>query len=281
MNKRSKMVYVKSFGCSANVADGEVIVGCIKSAGYDVINNPENADFLVYNTCAVKAQIENRIIDLLKKTPKNKKLIVTGCLPSINFDRLVNEVEFDGIFGPSPGKEIIKVLSQVNSGRRVIKVNETSSPKLFLPRVPVNPVISIIPINSVCLGNCSYCCVRFARGKLKSTSIEEVIKRIEQDLISGFKEFWLTSQDTACFVKDIGTNLAELIKPGSGCESSGSFGSFETTEDAADSLRQYLTNRQSDRDVTETVIQPNSQKPPVPDNVPLLLPVKGLNIREC
>ena len=111
MNKRSKMVYVKSFGCSANVADGEVIVGCITSAGYDVINNPENADFLVYNTCAVKSQTENRIIDLLRKTPKNKKLIVTGCLPSINFDRLVNEVEFDGIIGPSPGNEIIKVLS--------------------------------------------------------------------------------------------------------------------------------------------------------------------------
>ena len=106
MDKESKRVYVKSFGCSANLADGEVIAGCLSEAGYRLVENKLNADFVVYNTCAVKSPTENRIIDLLKKVPKNKKLIVTGCLPVINFERLESEIQFDAVTGPAPGQKL-------------------------------------------------------------------------------------------------------------------------------------------------------------------------------
>jgi threonylcarbamoyladenosine tRNA methylthiotransferase CDKAL1 len=212
MVERSRQVYVKSFGCSANIADGEFIAGCLSRAGFVVVDDPEDAEFLLYNTCAVKSPTENRIMDILRKAPKDKRLIVTGCLPLINFERLENEVEFDGVTGPAPGAKIVDVLRRVSSGEKVVSLGEVSQPSLCLPKIPVNPVVSIVPINYGCLGKCSYCCVHFARGQLRSSPVDEVVERVKQDLVSGAKEVWLTSQDTACYGKDIGTGLADLLR---------------------------------------------------------------------
>jgi len=221
MVEKSKRVYIKSFGCSANLADGEVIAGCLSEAGFEVVKNPKDAEFLVYNTCAVKSQTENRIVDILRKAPKDKRLIVTGCLPVINFERLENEVEFDGITGPAPGATIVDVLGHVAAGENVISLGATSSSDLYLPRVPVNPLVSVVPINYGCLGDCSYCCVHFARGHLRSNPVHEIVERVRRDLVSGVKEFWLTSQDTACYGKDIGSSLVDLL--GRVCDVEGDF----------------------------------------------------------
>ncbi len=221
MVEKSKRVYIKSFGCSANLADGEVIAGCLSEAGFEVVKNPKDAEFLVYNTCAVKSQTENRIVDILRKAPKDKRLIVTGCLPVINFERLENEVEFDGITGPAPGAKIVDVLGHVAAGENVISLGATSSSDLYLPRVPVNPLVSVVPINYGCLGDCSYCCVHFARGHLRSNPVHEIVERVRRDLVSGVKEFWLTSQDTACYGKDIGSSLVDLL--GRVCDVEGDF----------------------------------------------------------
>ena len=67
-----KCVYVETHGCSTNLADGEVIIGCLSKAGYNVVSRIENANVLIYNTCAVKTPTENRMTSLLKKTPKDK-----------------------------------------------------------------------------------------------------------------------------------------------------------------------------------------------------------------
>ncbi len=212
MVEGSKRVYVKSFGCSANLADGEVIAGCLSKAGFEVVDEPQDAEILLYNTCAVKSPTENRVIDILKKAPKDKRLVVTGCLPLINFERLKNEVEFDGVTGPAPGAKIVEILCRVLAGEKVVYLLGVSKPSLCLPRIPVNPVVSIVPINYGCLGNCSYCCVHFARGQLRSYLIDEIVERVKQDLVSGAREVWLTSQDTACYGKDIGASLADLLR---------------------------------------------------------------------
>ncbi len=221
MVEDSKRVYVKSFGCSANLADGEVIAGCLSKADFQLVGSPRDAEILVYNTCAVKSPTENRVMDILRKASRDKRLVVTGCLPLINFERLKNEVEFDGVAGPAPGDRIVEVLRRVAAGEKVILLGGTSKPSLCLPRIPVNPVVSIIPINYGCLGNCSYCCVHFARGRLRSYSVDEVVERVKQDLASGAKEVWLTSQDTACYGKDIGASLPDLLRRV--CEVEGDF----------------------------------------------------------
>lgn len=212
MAGKSRRVYVKSFGCPTNLADGEVITGCLSRAGFDVVEETHNADILIYNTCAVKSPTENRMVDILRKTPRGKRLIVTGCLPLINFERLKAEVDFDGVAGPAPGAKIVEVVRRVDNGEKVVALVRNSKPSLSLPKVPIKSVTGIIPINYGCLGMCSYCCVLFARGRLRSYSVNEIVERVKHDLASGAKEIWLTSQDTACYGKDVATNLADLMR---------------------------------------------------------------------
>lgn len=203
---------MKSFGCSTNMADGEFIMGCLLTEGYKIANRIEDADVLVYNTCAVKTPTENRMIDILKKAPKTKRVIVTGCLPLINFDRLKKEVRFDGILGPAPGLKIVEVIQRVARNERVILLNGDVKPGLDLPRCFKNSIVSVIPVAYGCLGACSYCCVVFARGRLRSYSIDEIVDRLKSDVASGAKEVWLTSQDMACYGRDIGVTLADLLE---------------------------------------------------------------------
>ncbi len=206
-------VFVKSFGCSTNLADGEVLGGCLAEAGYMLVNDISKADIVICNTCAVKGPTENRIIEMLKRVPKSKKLIVAGCLPLINFERLCKEVRFDGVVGPAAGNVIVEVVKQVSNGERTVILKEAvkAKPSLNLSRVRLNLIISIIPVNYGCLGSCAYCCVVFARGRLRSYSIQEIVEKAKRDIATDVKEFWLTSQDTACYGRDIGTNLAELL----------------------------------------------------------------------
>jgi len=216
-------VFVKSFGCSTNLADGEVLAGCLAEAGYKLVNSVTSADVIIYNTCAVKGPTENRIIEILKRVPANKKVIIAGCLPLINFERLCKEVRFDGIVGPAAGDRIVEVVKRVLTGERVVTLEGAvnAKPSLNLPRLRLNPVISVIPVNYGCLGACAYCCVVFARGHLRSYGIQEIIERVKKDLAIGTREFWITSQDTACYGRDRGMNLAELLN--AICDVEGSF----------------------------------------------------------
>jgi MiaB-like tRNA modifying enzyme len=205
-------IFIKNYGCSSNTADGETLAGCLKQAGYTLTTNQTQADLIIYNTCAVKGPTENHIINDIKQTPKNKKIILTGCLPKINLERLTREVPFDAATGPAAGEQIINIVKQVLEGQKIIALTTSKEkPPLTLPKLQTNPIISIIPINFGCLGNCSYCCVVHARGHLQSYTIPQITQRIQTDHNAGCQEFWLTSQDTASYGKDIQTNLVQLL----------------------------------------------------------------------
>lgn len=221
MTQTLKRIYVRSFGCPTNLADGEAIIDWLSEAGYEIVHRIEDADALIYNTCAVKTPTENRIMSILKHSPNNKKLIVTGCLPLVNFERLIAEVKADGIVGPSPGMRIVDAVSKVASGQEAIILEKDFEINLNLPKNIRHRVIGIIPINYGCLGSCSYCCVVFARGRLRSFKTEEIVERAKSDVACGVKEIWLTSQDTGCYGKDIGTNLVTLLRQN--CKINGDF----------------------------------------------------------
>ncbi len=183
-------------------------------AGFEVSASESDADLIVYNTCAVKEPTENRMISALRRISLSKKVVVAGCLPLINFKRLSGEARFDGVVGPAAGDRIVDVVRRVFKGERIVALNgaSVSKPSLTLPRVRMNPAISIIPVNYGCLGSCAYCCAVFARGQLRSYDVDEILQRVRRDLADGVKEIWLTSQDTASYGKDKGTSIAELLK---------------------------------------------------------------------
>jgi MiaB-like tRNA modifying enzyme len=216
----SMRVFIKSFGCSANLAEGEVLAGCLKRAGYLLVGSASSAEIVVYNTCAVKGPTEDRAMTALRKVPSSKKLIVAGCLPLINFERLSREAHFDGVLGASAGERIVDVVRRVSQGERVVALEEgsDSAPDLTLPRAQSSPVVSIVPVSYGCLGSCAYCCVVFARGRLRSCGVQQVVRRIKNDLRIGIREFWITSQDVACYGRDVGTDLSALLNALSGVE---------------------------------------------------------------
>jgi MiaB-like tRNA modifying enzyme len=216
-----RRVYVESFGCSTNLADGEAVAGCLSRVCYSLTDKAEDADILIYNTCAVKTPTENRMISILEKAPEGKKIIVTGCLPLINFNRLKARVKFDGVLGPAPGSRIVEAVCRVERGEKVVMLKNDFKPSCNLPRVFINRIIGIVPICYGCTGECSYCCVRFARGRLRSYRIDEIVSRVKRDLALGVKEIWLTAQDTASYGRDIEANLADLLREV--CEVDGKF----------------------------------------------------------
>jgi MiaB-like tRNA modifying enzyme len=207
-------VFLKSYGCSANLADGEVLAGCLREAGFKLTDSASDANLLILNCCAVKGPTENRMIETLKRVPPEKKLVVAGCLPLICFERLRREVRFDGVVGPAAGRQIVGVVNRVCEGYRVVELEGSlgAKPDFCLPRLRSNPVVSVVPVSYGCLGTCAYCCVVFARGRLRSYSVGEVVDRVKKDLAAGAREFWITSQDVACYGRDIGVNLATLLR---------------------------------------------------------------------
>ena len=205
-------IFIKNYGCSANIADGEVITGCLKQAGYTLTTSEKEANLIIFNTCAVKGPTENRIIAEIKQVPKQKKIVITGCLPTINFDRLSREVQFNGAIGPAIGDKIVNVIERILAGQKVTELGTgKEKPNLNLPKQRTNPIISIVPINYGCLGSCSYCCVKHARGHLRSYSVKEIMDRVQNDFDTGAREFWITSQDTASYGRDLEINLAKLL----------------------------------------------------------------------
>jgi MiaB-like tRNA modifying enzyme len=117
------------------------------------------------------------------------------------------------VVGPAFGFGIVDVVKRVCLGEKVVALQNalTAKPGLCLPRAKSNPVVSVVNVNYGCLGSCAYCCVLFARGRLRSYSVAEVTERFKVDLAAGAREFWITSQDVACYGKDVGVNLAELL----------------------------------------------------------------------
>jgi len=209
-------VFLESFGCSSNVADGEFMAGCLAEADFELADSTKEADVLIYNTCAVKTPTEDRVIEILKRAGqiRDKRLVISGCLPLINFKRLKDEVQFDAVLGPSCGSSIVETVQKVinNESQVLLMPICNAEPSLFLPRQAVNPVISIVPVAQGCLGSCSYCCVFFARGRLRSHSIHDIVKRVQTDLDSGAQEIWLTGQDMASYGRDVGVDLADLLR---------------------------------------------------------------------
>lgn len=210
-----KSIYVESYGCAANKADLEIMLAQILDSGYRISESPEAADIILLNTCGVKKPTEDRMIERLRKFSElNKPLIIAGCLPKINFKSIVSAApNFSVLLDPYSIDKIVLALKSAESGEKGrIFFSDKPPIKVKLSKIRLNSVIEIIPISEGCLGACSFCCVRFARGTLFSYPINLIVDRLKKVISEGAKEIWLTSQDNGAYGLDIKTNLAELLK---------------------------------------------------------------------
>ena len=208
-------VYAENYGCTANKFDMEVMLGQLIKEGYRLSADLGKADILIINTCGVKKPTEDRVVERIRYLSRlGKPLIIAGCLPRINIKAIQKVApNFAVMLDPRSVDRIVDAARLAQEGKRgVIFFSDTVPPKLDLPIYRVSKVIGIIMISEGCLGNCAYCCVRFARGKLHSFPMETIVKMLKEAVSDGVKEIWLTSQDCGAYGADINTNLAELLR---------------------------------------------------------------------
>jgi threonylcarbamoyladenosine tRNA methylthiotransferase CDKAL1 len=201
-------IYIETYGCSANFSDSEIIAGIVQKK-HRIVSDASKADAIIVNTCAVKGRTESKIrfrLHELSRQYPNKRLVISGCMAEAMKGILKPLFPSAVLIGPHKIDRILKVLS---GGQDEIGYSEIC--KANLPKVSKSKIISIVQINDGCANFCTYCITKLAKPKLVSYPIKDIVARIKKDLDAGFKEFWLTSQDTAAYGLDINTNLPKLL----------------------------------------------------------------------
>ena len=199
-------VHVKSYGCSANMAEGEMIKGQFVKDGEIV--EEKDADLVVLNICTVKGdKTALNAIRKIKQQYPDKKLAVAGCVTPSIVDP-IKQIDPDVRLVNTHHIENISTL--VNT--KTDALTHAKPIKLLQPRVRTNPVIGIVPISSGCLDACAFCSTRLVKGVLFSFPPEIIVKEVEKCVADGCKEIWITGQDTCCYGFDRGTNLAKLLQ---------------------------------------------------------------------
>lgn len=203
-------IYIESYGCSASTAEAEIIAGLLAKAGFEIIDNDENADAVIINSCYVKQSTEQRLLSRIKEL-RNKNLIITGCAPEGIKEKLLDIAPKTSLVSTHHITQIDKAANEVLKGKRIEMLGKSNEIKLCLPRIRKNPLIGIVEIAQGCSNRCSYCCVKAAKGELFSYPKEKIIEEIKTALSQGCREIWLTSQDCSCWGSDSGSNLTELL----------------------------------------------------------------------
>lgn len=203
-------IYIKTFGCALNQSDSELMAGILKLEGHKIVKDKKNADLIIINSCTVKNEAETKFYREIDDS-KNKKIILAGCIPQGEKTLLNNKLKDFSIIGTSQLSRISLVVEQTILGNKIVMIEKEKNKRLNLPKIRKNEIIEIIPISEGCLGACTYCKTKHARGELNSYLKEDIIKQIKSAVKEGAKEIFLTSQDTGAYGKDIGSSLPELL----------------------------------------------------------------------
>ena len=213
--------YIETYGCASNKADSQIISKILTENNYIPASFPE-AQFVIINTCAVKQQTENKIRERLKdlhaiyQRSEDKNIIIAGCLPHVGDDyfeiveRLVPN--YSAILDLDNFEQIPSIFKQIKSGKRNLFIPSKKSidKSEYLVNYPEGKLTGIVPISEGCLGACTYCCVKNARGRLNCYDPENIITNVENQLTQGIKQIYLTSQDCSTYNHD-NTTLLDLV----------------------------------------------------------------------
>ena len=202
-------VHVEVYGCSANQADAEIASGLLLEAGHTLADTVEEADVSVILTCIVKTPTETKIVRRLGELV-GRRVVVAGCMPKALRSLVEETLPGASLVGPDDVARIPEAVEGAAAGRKAVYLEGSSPNRTCLPRERRSELIHIAPIAAGCLGNCSYCIVKVARGKLYSFPPEGIVADAETAVASGCKEIWVTAEDTAAYDSG-GVRLPELI----------------------------------------------------------------------
>lgn len=193
-------VCVETYGCSANLADAEFVSGLLMRAGHNPTASPMDAEGFIILTCVVKTPTELKMLKRLEElSSKGVPMVVAGCMPKAERWLVIQAAPEASLIGPGDIHHAVEALEAALEGRRLEFLDGGGLDKVHLPRLRRNPVVHIAPIASGCLGSCSYCIVKLARGPLHSYPAEGIIDDARRALEEGCREIWVTAEDTAAY----------------------------------------------------------------------------------
>jgi MiaB-like tRNA modifying enzyme len=198
-------VYQEFYGCTANKSDACLVRGILEENNYKFVDEISDSDLIIIHTCTVINTTEQRMLSRLKFfKDKKKKVLVSGCMASIQEDMIKKLLPDALILPPQFSYQIIELLKGKITG--FVEKDKTQFPKHY---IDINAPISIA---EGCNSSCTYCITSLARGKLKSYPISEIMQNIQSAIYQGCKEIQLTAQDTSSYGMDKKTNLGLLLK---------------------------------------------------------------------
>ena len=203
-NTTMKKLYIETYGCQMNVADSEVVASVMKMAGYETCDNADEADAVFLNTCSVRDNAEQKIINRLEalnamRRPGRKMIIgVLGCMAERVKDELISKHHADLVAGPDAYLTLPDLTAQAETGHKAINI-ELSTTETYRDIVPQRicgtHVGGFVSIMRGCNNFCHYCIVPYTRGRERSRDPESILREVADLHDRGYKEVTLLGQN--------------------------------------------------------------------------------------
>ncbi len=192
-----------------NRSDSQIMESLLRKAGWIEVDRPEEADVLILNTCNVKTPTEQRMIHRARMLSKYGPLIAAGCMAKSQPELLRPFSKV--LIAPRSINSIVEAAFLAIEGREGEFLDWRRLDKASYERDPLE-LVGIVPIAEGCLGSCTYCITKLARGGLTSFPKESILDRVRDFLAKGAVEIWLTAEDTGVYGWDMGTDLPDLLR---------------------------------------------------------------------
>ncbi len=224
---KNKKYCVVTYGCQMNLHESEKISGILSGMGMSAVNEPENADVVVFNTCCIRDTAERRALGNigkmkeLKKKNKNLLIVVTGCMTQQNgfAENMKERYQYvDVILGTHNISDLEnQIRIRLEKKKRVAAVLDTDGyiddettpvTRTSFPNAWVN-------INYGCNNFCTYCIVPYVRGRERSRDMKSIISECEKLINDGYKEITLLGQNVNSYGNDVpdeNVNFANLLR---------------------------------------------------------------------
>ena len=206
-----------------NVADSEVVASIMDMAGYEVCENPDEADAVFLNTCSVRAAAEQKILSRLEywhsQQRKGRRIIigVLGCMAERAKEELLEEHHADLVAGPDAYMSLPDLIAQAEAGHKAINV-ELSTVETYRDVVPsrlhTSHIGGFVSIMRGCNNFCHYCIVPYTRGRERSRDVQSILREVKDLEARGFKEVTLLGQNVNSYAseEDGGVGFAQLLR---------------------------------------------------------------------
>ncbi|MCG8377629.1 MAG: tRNA (N6-isopentenyl adenosine(37)-C2)-methylthiotransferase MiaB [Chlorobiales bacterium] len=216
----AKKVHIRTFGCQMNQADTEIITSLLQDEGYVMTDSEDSADLVILNTCAVRENAVEKIMNTLDNLKGMRRIRpgllvgVIGCVPQYYREKMFEMSDgIDFLAGPDTYRQLPLLIENAEQGIRGASLG-------FVPEetytgvepVRTGSISAFVPVMRGCNNRCAFCVVPFTRGKERSRSAKSVIDEVERLAVSGYKEITLLGQNVnSYFDDDTGCGFSELL----------------------------------------------------------------------